>query len=75
MSAIESFSTAARRSTAETLPRHPHREIAELLATALLRAHTARHASGDCDPSEVGLGFTGYQRVHTNPSDTEGVRK
>ncbi len=73
MSAIESSSTA-RRPAAEILPRHPHREIAELLATAMLRARAVRHESGYGYPSEVCLGFTGDQRVHTNPSDTEGVR-
>lgn len=73
MSAIESPS-AARRPAAEILPRHPHREIAELLATAMLRIRAGRHEPGVSNPSEVGLGFTGHQRVHTNPSDTEGVR-
>lgn len=73
MSAIESPS-AARRSAAEILPRHPHREIAELLAMAILRMRAGRHEPSVSDLSEVGLGFTGHQRVHTNPSDTEGVR-
>ncbi|MDO3530812.1 hypothetical protein Q3O93_02640 [Ralstonia pseudosolanacearum] len=73
MPAIESPS-AARRPAAEILPRHPHREIAELLATAMLRMRAGRHDSSMIDLSEVGLGFTGHQRVHTNPSDTEGVR-
>lgn len=73
MSAIESSSTA-RRAAAEILPRHPHREIAELLATAMLRMRARWHERVS-DPSEVGLGFTGHQRVHTNPSLTEGVRK
>lgn len=73
MSAIES-SSAARRPVAEILPRHPHREIAELLAAAMLRARAVQHESGVGHPSEVCLGFTGDQRVHTNPSDTEGVR-
>lgn len=73
MSVVES-SSATRRSTAKILPRHPHREIAELLATAMLRMRAGRHEPGVSDPSEVCLGFTGDQRVHTNPSDTEGVR-
>lgn len=73
MSAIES-SSAARRPAAEIQPRHPYREVAELLAAAVLRARAVRHESGIDHPSEVCLGFTGDQRVHTNPSDTEGVR-
>lgn len=73
MSAIKLLS-AARCPAAEILPRHPHREIAELLAAAVLRARAVQHESGVNHPSEVFLGFTGNQRVHTNPSDTEGVR-
>ncbi len=73
MSAIE-LSSAARRPTAEVQPRHPHREIPELLATAILRMRAIQHEPGIRDPREVSLGFTGHQRVNTNPSDTEGVR-
>lgn len=73
MSEIES-PPISRRSTGEVQPRHPHREIAELLATAILRMRVARHAPSIRDPREVSLGFTGHQRVNTNPSDTEGVR-
>ena len=73
MSEIESPSIA-RRAVGEVQPRHPHREIAELLATAILRMRATQHESGIRDPREVSLGFTGHQRVNTNPSDTEGVR-
>jgi hypothetical protein len=74
MSAIESPSTA-RRSTAKIQPRHPHLEIAELLATALLRMRAGRPGSDTYHSREVGLALTGSQSVHTNPSDMEGVRK
>lgn len=73
MSAIESSCTTRRPNT-EILPRHPQQEIAELLAAAVLRARTTRHEVGiDC-PSDVCLAYTADQSVHTNPSDTEGVR-
>jgi hypothetical protein len=59
-------------------PRHPHQEIADLLAVALLRLRAKESA---CDFSTtafakdaVGLGFTGHQRVNTNPYQQEGVR-
>lgn len=73
MSEIESPSVA-RKTTRETQPRHPHREIAELLATAILRLRAGRNNTIVSDPREVSLDFTGHQRVNTNPSDTEGVR-
>lgn len=73
MSAIE-LSSAVRRQAAEIQPRHPHREIAELLATAMLRLRASRQAAIKHDPREVCLAFTGDQSVHTNPSDIEGVR-
>jgi hypothetical protein len=73
MSEIESPS-AASRSANEVQPRHPHREIAELMATAILRMRATQHEPGIRDPREVSLGFTGQQSVNTNPSDSEGVR-
>ena len=72
MSAVKS-SSSSRRSTAEILPRHSYQEVAELLATAMLRMRAGRFVPGVDAPSEVCLGFAGNQRVHTNPSDTEGV--
>ncbi|WP_081058513.1 hypothetical protein [Burkholderia thailandensis] len=55
-------------------PRHPHQEIVDLLAIALLRLR-ARTADSVNDTSEpVSLGFYGHQRVNTNPSQPTGVR-
>lgn len=73
MSAVKS-SSSSRRSTAEILPRHSYQEVAELLATAMLRMRAGKSESGGNALSEVCLGFAGDQRVHANPSDTEGVR-
>ena len=59
-------------------PRHPHQEIADLLAVALLRLRAKDSAFDDSTPSdkkdEVGLGFTANQRVNANPDHQEGVR-
>lgn len=74
MSDIESPSIA-RSSTDAIQPRHPHREIAELLAAAIVRMRAKNHPDLPATDSEVSLGFTGNQRVNTNPSYTEGVRK
>jgi hypothetical protein len=59
-------------------PRHPHQEIADLLAVALLRLRTEDLAC-DCSATagtkdEVRLGFSAHQRVNTNPYLEEGVR-
>lgn len=54
-------------------PRHPHQEIADLLAVAFLRFRQQMSAA-DCDKSAVDLGFSGQQRVHANPSQPKGVR-
>ncbi len=58
-------------------PRHPHQEIADLLAVALLRL---RAKDSSCDSSatvgakdEGELGFSAHQRVNTNPYQREGV--
>lgn len=54
-------------------PRHPHQEIADLLAVAFLRLR--QHAStATAAESAVGLGFGGQERVHANPSQPKGVR-
>lgn len=74
MSDIESPSVA-RSSMGTILPRHPHREIAELLAAAIVRMRAKNHPDLPAPDSEVSLGFTGNQRVNTNPSYTEGVRE
>lgn len=58
-------------------PRHPHQEIADLIAMALLRLRAKKSA---CDYSttpdakdEVDLGFSAHQRVNTNLYQEEGV--
>lgn len=73
MPEIESVSTV-RRAAVEIQPRHPHREIAELLAAAILRMRAAGTQKLFCENDAVGLGFSANQSVNTNPSDTEGVR-
>lgn len=55
-------------STLVIQPRQPHREIAELLATAIARSRMRDHCNGAATQSEVSLGFSGNQRVNTNPS-------
>jgi len=60
---------------AESRPRHSQREIADLLATAILRMHADPHKLLDQDSSAVCLAITGNQSVHTNPSYQEGVRQ
>ena len=54
--------------TARSRPRHPQQEVADLLATALLRLR-ARHAS-----EAVDLGFLPGERLNANPSIATGVR-
>lgn len=55
-------------STLVIQPRQPHREIAELLATAIARSRSKGHCDVVGIQSEVSLGFSGNQRVNTNPS-------
>jgi hypothetical protein len=78
MSELE-LPSSERRLTREIQPRQPHREIAELLATAILRARQKCASAGDvspiCHSSEVCLGFSAEQSVNANPSYTEGVRE
>ena len=74
MSEVESPSTV-RRPVDDVRARHPHREIAELLATAIVRARLKNSPLSAPDEGEVRLGFSGDQRVNTNPSYTEGVRE
>jgi hypothetical protein len=49
-------------------PRRPYQEVADLLATALLRLRQRNAASA------VGLAFADAQSVNANPSPPEGVR-
>lgn len=78
MSKLESLSTLRRPATESRL-RHPQCEIADLLATAIMRARIngdiATKATAADKDSEVCLGFTADQSVHTNPSYQEGVRQ
>jgi hypothetical protein len=74
MSHVES-PLPAPRLTHGIQPRHPHREIAELLATAIVRARLKSMQPFVDTESEVSLGFTANQRVNANPSYTEGVQE
>lgn len=78
MPKIETPSTS-RRGAQDSRPRHPYREIADLLAAAIARARTksstAQEATAALPESEVCLGFTANQSVHTNPSYAKGVRE
>ena len=78
MSKIELPSTPRQPAT-ESRPRHPQREIADLLAAAITRARikscSAPDATNERQDSEVCLGFSADQSVHTNPSYQEGVRQ
>ena len=42
-------------------------EITYILAAAILRTHASGQAATDQNERQVGLGFSGHQRVHTNP--------
>ena len=42
-------------------------EITSILAAAILRTHASGQAATDQNERQVGLGFSGHQRVHTNP--------
>jgi len=57
-------------------PRHPHQEIADLLATALLRLRARNAQSPQCHdqkaPEAVALGFVPDQSVNANPSQRKG---
>jgi len=59
-------------------PRHPHQEIADLLAVALLRLRAKDsaldHSTTSHEKDEVGLGFSAHQRVNANPYQQKGVR-
>jgi len=59
-------------------PRHPHEEIADLLAVALLRLRdkdsASDHSAISDEKDAVGLGFTAHQRVNTNLDQQQGVR-
>ena len=73
MTYIESPSPA-RHSAANLLPRHPRREIAELLAAAILRMRARSESDVAATGSDVRLGFSDDQSVNANPLYTQGVR-
>lgn len=54
-------------------PRQPYIEVAELLASSIVRARTASASHLPLRNSEVSLGFSANQRVNANPSFTQGV--
>ena len=78
MSELE-FPSTLRQPATESRPRHPQREIADLLAAAIMRARMKGHnwpeATNERQDSEVCLGFSAEQSVNANPSYTEGVRE
>ena len=74
MPELESLSEH-RPLAAESRPRHPQREIADLLVTAILRMHADPDKLSHQDSSTVYLAITANQSVHTNPSYPEGVRQ
>ena len=71
--------SAPRHPATESRPRHPQREIADLLAAAITRARiksgSAFEATNRQQDSEVCLGFNADQSVHANPSYQEGIRQ
>lgn len=56
-------------------PEQRRREIASLLANGLvrLRCHHAPESANGLPESEFGLGFSGYQRVHTDPVNNKNA--
>ncbi len=42
-------------------------EITTILVAAIMRTHASGLAATDQNERQVGLGFSGHQRVHTNP--------
>ncbi len=71
--------SAHRQPTGEIEPRLPHREVADLLAIALLRLRERNDSPPEPENGRqtraVRLGFSGHQRVHDNPSEPSGERQ
>ena len=42
-------------------------EITAILVAAIMRTHASGQAATDQNERQIGLGFSGHQRVHTNP--------
>ncbi len=59
--------------SAEIQPRHPCREVAELLAMAICRLRTGQSSQASAKESTVRLDSSCHQSVHTNPYQPEGV--
>ena len=49
-------------------------DITSILAAAIVRTHASGHAATDENERQVGLGFSGDQRVHTNPYQTRSSK-
>jgi hypothetical protein len=49
-------------------------EITTILAAAIMRTHASGQAATDQNERQVGLGFSGDQRVHTNPYQTRSSK-
>jgi hypothetical protein len=56
-------------------PRNPCREVAQLLATAMLRLRASQSEKLHQEESAVRLDSSCHQSVHTNPSQLKGVCK
>lgn len=54
-------------------PRHPHEEIADLLAAALLRLRDVSDLRASSDLEPVRLDLSGTPRVTTNSYENKGV--
>ncbi len=42
-------------------------EITTILVAAIMRTHASGQSATEQNERQVGLGFSGHQRVHTNP--------
>jgi len=49
-------------------------EITSILSAAIMRTHASGQAATDQNERQVGLGFSGDQRVHTNPYQTRSSK-
>lgn len=74
MPEVESPSTA-QHSTRAIQPKYPHREIAELLAAAIVRLRAKSQSPQQITHCEVSLDFSANQRVNANPSYTQGAHQ
>lgn len=54
---------------ARMMPGQRREEVAQLLANGLIRLRQHNAIAG-LEPGPVALGFSGDQRVHANPNDT-----